>query len=185
VLAKKERPRIKNAFLFVGILGAACIIVFFSSTAIVGALGQSLKKTAHLPDGYTALKLCDFNRGHRPVHYNFYRSFSFIVPVNYTYHEVERGFFVDTNVIRAVNPVVAKMIYYGMLKSESLKSSIKVTAAPAQKWKADRVCYLYKDQSEVLLLKGNLILCLQCNKSLSDAKMRKICLSKFHSELQG
>jgi len=180
----KLRSRAKNIAIFAGfVIGIALLTQVFTAGLISsldgGLLERAMGFQSELPEEYAALKLTDFGHQEEPQIQAFSRSSSFIVPLNYQYHEVSDEGSIRTKYYQAINSSIASYIFQGMLEREGSLLYRSVSEAPAGDWNADRAYYLNDEQTMLLLLKDKNVIHLDGSFDFSLPEVIAVCKSGF------
>lgn len=182
-VAAKERSRKKNLTIFTAIVLGSTI---FLTVLTIGIVLSSVKVSkgitgmkSGLPEGYTALKLSDFEIEELPKVSNFLKRSSFVVPINYDYYEIINGRSIKTSYIQAASPAIASYIFEGMVRREGSLLYRSVIEAPVEAWDVDQAYYLNDDMNMILLLKDEVVIRIDGKFDFSLPEVRKVSVEKL------
>ena len=182
-VAAKERSRKRNLTIFTAVVLGSTIFLTVLTTGLVLSSGKVFEgitgMKSGLPEGYTALKLSDFDIEEPPKVSVFSKRSSFVVPINYDYYEITNGESIETSYIQAASPAIASYIFEGMVRREGSLLYRSVIEAPVEAWNVDQAYYLNDDMTIILLLKDEVVIRLDSKFDFSQPEVRKVCLEKL------
>ena len=137
-----------------------------------------------LESGYIGFRIQDFNIDKSPNMTSFRKEGSILVPKRSIYFEYYNGGKVGTVYMKGINNKAAQYIFDGIIEEEVTKFNMTVTQAGNEYDYFDEAYYINSSNSntsyddEIILLKDNEIIHLDCDIDLSDEKNIKIIINK-------